>query len=419
MVLSFRTKAQILIAYVSLCIIAEIFYRHPLFTKSLSIEQHMYNTASPLFISFLKLITKLGTQVTMLPIFIIFLIFIPLNKTYTYLCILVYANYIDNILKLIYGSPRPFWIDPSIFRICDGGFGNPSGHSFTSMSIYLSIWHIITDHKYFNSTTLGKLSKVLLFFCFIGLTILIMVSRLYLSVHSINQVLHGALLGIALYVFYFHVLELHKSSPELFKQHIYSKRNIIIHTAVYVTCIVGVVVVYLCKHNNKIDYVDTIERLCPLLLPYRKFNNDGLFIALTLMFGMGAYYGLVFLYYKLNKQFINKDNVVIKWNEVSDKKKKVYLVCAVWPFLVFMILFKVVQKDGSVFTFFVFGVGLPYFVTGFLLFGGYVYICIACQFANKEFYTLPEITRRPTDVVDYSKPGENKGSVTIEIQFNQ
>ena len=419
MVMSFRLKIQMLFTYITLCIIAEMFYRRPLFTKSLSIEKEIFQTASPFFIWFLKQITKLGTQFIMLPIFIVFLIFIPLNKTYTYLSILVYANYFDNLLKLIYGSPRPYWINPSIFRICDGGFGNPSGHSFTSMSIYLSIWNIITDHKYFSSTMLGKVAKVLLFFGFIGLTVLIMVSRLYLSVHSVNQIIHGALLGIGLYAFYFHVLELPKATPEMFKKHIYSKTNIIVHTVVYSVCIVVIVFVYLYRHNNELEYNDIIERLCPKLLPYRKFNNDGLFIALTLMFGMGAYYGLVFLYYKLNTQFINKDSIVITWNEVTSNKRRMYLLCAVWPFLAFMILFKVVPRDGSVFVFFVFGVSLPYLLTGFLLFGGYVYICVACQLANKEFYTLPEITRRPTDIVDYSKPGENKGSVTIEIQFNQ
>ena len=53
--------------------------------------------------------------------------------------------YLVNLLKIIYGNERPFWIERDLIKYnCDGGYGNPSGHSLMSSYIYLSYYYILS-----------------------------------------------------------------------------------------------------------------------------------------------------------------------------------------------------------------------------------------------------------------------------------
>ena len=162
----FKLILIIFIIYIIAVVISEQFYREYLFKKSIKIETDIYNKSSKKLITFFKIITEFGTVLFLIPLLIIIHITLPINISYTFLSVLILSAYYDNILKIIYSSPRPFWIKTSIKNECDGGFGNPSGHSFSSFSVFLSLWNILIENiKSFQN----QFCRIFLFFIFFHL----------------------------------------------------------------------------------------------------------------------------------------------------------------------------------------------------------------------------------------------------------
>ncbi len=92
-----------------------------------------------------------------------------------------------NITKLSYADPRPYWAsqDVTAFK-CSTQFGNPSGHSETSIGMALTVWLDFDASKQFKGITLVL---TLLFAVTIGY------SRFFLGVHSMDQIVYGLLIG--------------------------------------------------------------------------------------------------------------------------------------------------------------------------------------------------------------------------------
>lgn len=107
--------------------------------------------------------------------------------------VLLLSNFINTFFKMLLHGPRPYWIDSRVKALAsETSFGIPSGHSQTAAmlwgflaSVYRKKWAVIG-------------AVVLVFF--IGL------SRLYLGVHFLRDVLSGWLLG-ALFLWAFLRLE--------------------------------------------------------------------------------------------------------------------------------------------------------------------------------------------------------------------
>lgn len=121
---------------------------------------------------------------------------------------LVATNSINGYLKVLFHSPRPFWVDGNVKAYSsETGFGLPSGHSQNAASM----WGLL-------AASLKK--KWLTIICIIAI-FLIGLSRIYLGMHFTRDVLSGWLIGILL-VFIFIWLEkpftrwISKKSP-LFK----------------------------------------------------------------------------------------------------------------------------------------------------------------------------------------------------------
>jgi membrane-associated phospholipid phosphatase len=205
-------KSIAVLLYVLVMIIIELFYRNPLFNKSLELIPNLQSNQSVK--GFWKFITIFGTEKVLIPFFLIFFNWYSLSKSFLYLTILIFSVYFDNVLKIIYNNPRPYWVSTAISsENCEGGYGNPSGHAFSSSCVYLTIWHLTSDNEFFTK-------RYWLRVIYLGITLififLIMFSRLYLGVHSLNQLLFGFLLGLSLYVLIFLALEFHKLDTKSF-----------------------------------------------------------------------------------------------------------------------------------------------------------------------------------------------------------
>jgi membrane-associated phospholipid phosphatase len=117
------------------------------------------------------------------------------------------CTWLMSYLKLLYSDPRPYMSYVKIEGMeCAPEYGNPSGHSFLNCFFYLvfpwviypRIFHFVerreseTGSGYETHFNWGRIAVV---FSMIGWILLIGYSRIYLGVHSINQVLLGFVIG--------------------------------------------------------------------------------------------------------------------------------------------------------------------------------------------------------------------------------
>jgi membrane-associated phospholipid phosphatase len=103
---------------------------------------------------------------------------------------LVMTNSINGYFKVIFHSPRPFWVDSRVKALTsETSFGLPSGHSQNAASMWGMASYILKK-KWL--TIIGVLAVFL-----IGL------SRIYLGVHFTRDVLAGWVIGFLLILLYF------------------------------------------------------------------------------------------------------------------------------------------------------------------------------------------------------------------------
>ena len=378
-----KAKITILIIYIILSIIFEQFYRKPLFKKSIELESKLYLSTTENQIKIFKLISKLGTQGTLIPLLITILILFPLNISYTFASVIVLSSYYDNILKLSYGSPRPFWINPSIKRSCDGGFGNPSGHSFSSFAIYFSLWDIITNLNYFNRK---KFLKIALLIFFILFSFCIAISRIFLSVHSINQIIYGSILGFGMYFYFFHIIELQKFTGKKFTKYIIGSFENKIHSIKFCIYFIILFALFLLRKNKWEEFDEIIKKECSHLPLYRKFNNDGFFIGLVLFLLIGAHYGLYYLFITSQIYRPFKEEQINKWSLFENWKNLILKILIFIPHSIPMIIYILIPNNTPLYILFPFKVIIPYTLSGFCFFGVYIIMCIKLKVAYQNIY---------------------------------
>ena len=102
---------------------------------------------------------------------------------------LVISGGLNSALKMFFHTPRPYWVDPNIKAFsAEASFGLPSGHAQTAASIWGMLGKLI--HKK------GSLIIAAIVIFLIGL------SRIYLGVHFLHDVLTGWLIGILILIIY-------------------------------------------------------------------------------------------------------------------------------------------------------------------------------------------------------------------------
>jgi undecaprenyl-diphosphatase len=95
--------------------------------------------------------------------------------------------YLSSALKVVVGRPRP----PELTRLWQtGGDSFPSGHTISGFAFFVTIALLSLDHVKGRALKLWILSFALL------LGTLVAISRMYLGVHYLSDVVGGALVGI-------------------------------------------------------------------------------------------------------------------------------------------------------------------------------------------------------------------------------
>ena len=333
-----------LIFYLIIVIVTEVFYRNKLYEFSVEFEEkikqkgflhYFYFFWSYIFIYGMLLI---GTIIVML--------LYPLNILFCYITIIITLIFTMCLLKSIYINPRPYW---EIFKDnnsldkfpteCDGGFGNPSGHSLMSTS-FLSLWYL-----FINSNSIKKYKKSLQIFikCItLFLTIICILSvtfsRIHRQIHSYNQIIFGTLLGIAIFFLFCFIIEFDKISPKEFIN-ILDRYKYFIIPILLILFSISVILGYTRHNKNEKDYEKVLKKYCK----YRKeqiFGINTSYHSGIIFIVIGCYLGLLFLKYKISKIISYNEYIFYNWNKGSYVKTlKIALFSFVLPVIPLITIF--------------------------------------------------------------------------------
>lgn len=386
-------KLILLLMFIIASVVGEFFYRQPLFDESIDFELSWNRNAWGFTKTFYTIITNLGGEYCLIIYLIVIYFFFPLTKSFCFILGVITCNYIDNIMKLWFHDPRPFWKNTDLFNNkCDGGFGNPSGHAFTSTFTYLGVFKLLSQTQI---VTKHIWLQMLLFVFCILMIIGIALSRVILGMHSLNQVFYGASLGLAVYFLQFHILYMQNMKIESYTKLFTSMKNLFINSIVFIIAFIVLLLSYLLiDYSSAEGYIKDLYTNCPEYekeKPYRRFQNDGFFGGLTLFCLMGAYYGQYFLWYKIHSHYgEDRDELINKWVYNREgvytsfvnvlKVIGIIILCAA-PMLIYLII-----SSTNLTVIFIFKVSIPFFITIFLLYGPGLYLMISLGLCNMKIF---------------------------------
>jgi len=400
----------------------EVAYRSPLFDKSLTIIEDLQNNASKASKDFFLFITNFGTEAVLIPMYAICLNWLPLSKSFTFLQVLIISVVIDNIFKLIYSNPRPYFSDTNITPIqCEGGYGNPSGHSFSSSGCYLAFYHLTSTNEFLNE----KVWLKIIYGIFMGsMVIIILFSRLFLGVHSLNQIIYGLTLGVWLYILIFFVLELQNlTHDEFFEQFIDLWINII-YWGFYFTCFLISILLYILKNYSDPSTETYVYFVCPNLSPYSYFQYDGFSTSLVLFILVGFHIGLTILYILVNKYLEEKDilftiNNFIDTNFWISILRLAFLVAIAVPTGIPLLA---ISQNADFWIIYLFKLSLPYFLSPCILASGIFFAYkLKLTYRKQEKNVLHNPVNKNDMIIHKTEPNDienDNNSKKIQISEN-
>jgi len=343
---------------------------------------------------------------------------------------------IVEILKNIYGNSRPFWIDTSLFKVCEGGWGNPSGHSISSAAGFLGLWSTIFDVEYFDNKPFWKFSALC---AFVAVIFLILFSRLFLAAHSLNQVIYGASLGLSIYLFLYVIFKVHRSSSKNFFFLFTKKTNKIAFSVLFAFLITVMLLVYYLKNNDYSVYEEIFKTICTSTAEYKRFNNSGIYGGSVVFVLIGAYYGTMLMLHLLCKkyQITPEDLEEEEFSMFKTNMKTLYTFDAVnnwnkttwihWLIIVLImvaccipVILKLIISDrASLIVIIVFKICLPYLFIGFGIYGLTVYFSIYFNFANRAIIEAGETTINTSkNYKDNDNSFDNMEFRQVEVPYN-
>ena len=143
-----------------------------------------------------KFITSLGSAKFVIGITLLLLIILKNKKIGIYMSVnLILITIFQYVLKFLIARPRPVGIN----LINEKNFSFPSGHSLTAMAFYGFIIYLLYNSKL-------KYKKI--YIIFLGLLILLIgLSRVYLGVHYITDVIGGFSFSLFYLIIYINIIK--------------------------------------------------------------------------------------------------------------------------------------------------------------------------------------------------------------------
>ena len=368
--------------YLTIVFLIEILYRNPLYDKSVEyIEKINQEGFFYYFYLFWTMIYLIGIIVIGL---LISLFCYPINIFFCHLSMLLFSIFIMCIFKSLYANPRPYW---DIFlkwekenkplpkpTECDGEFGNPSGHAFLNM-YSLFLWHLFINSKFYENSEqkLKKYTKILSLLLTVLFMLFVIYSRVHRQVHSFNQIIHGSLLSFPIFITFCYIFEFHTISTHDFIL-IINRYKFIVIPILLILFIISLIFGLTIHNDKEEDY----ERILKIICKYgenESFGKNTAFISSIIFTIIGAYFGFLYLNYKINKSENNLDRIIYNWNKGS--KKKTFLIAFCSFLLPINLLLSIILIPSSHYILRYIVCLICEFFSGFLSFGPI--FCYTCE----------------------------------------
>lgn len=375
-----KHKIILISLYFIFIIATERIYYQLLFNESLEVIPK-FQKASPKSYNFWKFIAHLGGKPVLGGLYVVLFLFIPFNKCFIMFFLLIFTGFIDHLSKILYRQERPLWMNDKIDvhseHAC--GYGNPSGHALSSSCLYLSLWYMISDllNNYFRiRNKLFYSIKYLIFSIFLIIVFLIMTCRLYLGVHSLNQIIFGFLIGVGIFLLFLPIFKTYHNSPSEFLNQQYKFRYFTL--GLITAGIITYYISYFCRKNVEgVKELENWKKMCTdqkwskLLIEASFMGSESIFIIL------GMFIGLYFVKYKIDKYYQKKEDI-FNWHEGKFVPRLIRLLFLIIGFTPVGILFLLSLFNISYIVFYIV-TPILFFFGGFLTFGpcfyyGYKYI---------------------------------------------
>lgn len=366
-------SAFFLISYV----IADIFFDSV--ASEANKDLTIYLQSNEKFIHFFDLFSILGGGFFYFGVlFLIFFFSTDKLSIVIFFCFHCSNNYLNSVLKIIYASSRPFMEQELIQAFsCEMSMGRPSGHSQSSILFYVflaSYFGHIVKIKF--PTKKGKYVKIIIEIFSALIILLTGFSRVYLGVHSFNQVFLGWNYGQFATFLYFVTRDLINKNIRKITEYNSEERKTrnkqILYTILYVLSFLSVTLLIfsLRKKFTKIPNIwyDRVFKKCIMS------KNASLFLdetVITTSYGvivLGINLGLVLSKDTINTEIFGKSLNQLKW-----WKRVIRLIILALLVLIFGGLPLIIKSsdEKNIFIilllknylpFFLFGVGLIYLI---------------------------------------------------------
>jgi membrane-associated phospholipid phosphatase len=176
--------------------ILNFYMREGLFLLGVNLIYDMQDNSGPLLNFIENLFSMLGNPIVIYAVIGVQYLYVKQRiRTIVHLTYIMAGLYFMVLLKQAFQESRPFWFNPSIDILewfCPTDFGNPSGHSFITFAMYEPLL----------SDFLGTGKKKVYLFVWAAIAVLVVISRMYLGAHSLDQVVFGSLIGLSFLVIY-------------------------------------------------------------------------------------------------------------------------------------------------------------------------------------------------------------------------
>lgn len=193
-------KKNYLLFIIIICLVITGFILEDVYEKKIlefdKLAFSLFKIRTPLLTKIFLIITNLGSPYVL--IVLTLLSFLLKNKKLSFIITanLGLITIINQVLKFIVKRPRP----SDLFLIVETGYSFPSGHSMVSLSFYGLLIYFI--YKYFKNKKL----KIFLITFLSLIIILIGISRVYLGVHFVSDVISGFLLSLSYLIIFIKVI---------------------------------------------------------------------------------------------------------------------------------------------------------------------------------------------------------------------
>lgn len=196
------SKKRNVVAVVCLVVFIIIAILEKFFSDALfAFDSNIYNVVKTLFYpwatSLFKVLTHLASGLFLIFLCFIFFLFKKRKLAFYSLFNLLSVFVVNQVLKVLFSRVRP-----SDFMIIEeSGYSFPSGHAQASMAFYGLIIYFLYH------SNLPKKWRKLLIGLFVFLIILVGITRVYLGVHYVSDVLAGYLVSYILLTIYINIFE--------------------------------------------------------------------------------------------------------------------------------------------------------------------------------------------------------------------